>query len=157
MKRNQKLCIQIMEASGAFEGSMSRLSHRDFEGISINEFIEHCKLLDEEGSVETRLLSGGVALIRLTARGHDFLDAIDQERVIPHSPDHSSSGTFCGDTDSSESQRQQLSGGVIEVTDRRAHVPYDESIDSRHLTFSQARGYQDLPGPLVPRPDYFDG
>ena len=149
MKRNQKLCIQIMNASRASEGSMTRLSHRDFEGTSINEFIEHCKLLDEEGSVETRLASGGVALIRLTALGHDFLDALEQEQVILHSPDHSSSGTSCGNTDSSESQRHQLSGSATEVTAWRSHVPCNESIDSRHPTFSQAQGYEDIPGPLA--------
>ena len=77
MKRNQKLCIQIMKVCRAFEGSMPRLSHRDFESISINEFVEHCKLLDDGGLVEARLAFGGVAHIRLTARGHEFLEALD--------------------------------------------------------------------------------
>ena len=81
MKRNQKLCLQIMRASRAFEVSMPRLSHRDFESISIDEFVEHCRLLDEGGFVEARLAFGGVAHIRLTARGHEFLDALDQERA----------------------------------------------------------------------------
>ena len=70
-----------MKASRAREGSMPRLSHRDFEGISIDEFVEHCKLLDEEGFVEARLAFGGVAHIRLTLRGHNSLDALDQERA----------------------------------------------------------------------------
>ena len=81
MKRNQKLCLQIMGASRAFEVSMPRLSHRDFESISIDEFVEHCRLLYEGGFVEARLAFGGVAHIRLTARGHEFLDALDQERA----------------------------------------------------------------------------
>ena len=81
MKRNQKLCIQIMKVCRETEGSMPRLSHRDIEGTSIDEFVEHCKLLDEEGFVEARLAFGGVAHIRLTARGHEFLDALEQERV----------------------------------------------------------------------------
>ena len=34
MKRNQKLCIQIMKAFRATKVSMPRLSHRDFESIS---------------------------------------------------------------------------------------------------------------------------
>ena len=81
MNRNQKLCIQIMKVSRATQDPMPRLSHRDFEGISIDEFLEHCKLLDEEGFVEARLAFGGVARIRLTARGHDVLDALDQEQA----------------------------------------------------------------------------
>ena len=36
MKRNQELCIQIMKISRAAESSMSRLSYRDFEGITID-------------------------------------------------------------------------------------------------------------------------
>ena len=79
MRRSQKLCLQIMNNSRAVEGSMPRQSHRDFEGISIDEFIEHCRLLDEQGFIEARLAFGGVAHIRLTARGHEFLDALDQE------------------------------------------------------------------------------
>ena len=81
MKRNQKLCIQIMTVSRATEGSMARLRHRDFEGISIDEFVEHCKLLDEGGFVEAQLAFGGVAHIRLRARGHDLLDSLDQGQV----------------------------------------------------------------------------
>ena len=81
MIRNQKLYIQIMTACRETEGSMPKLSHRDFEGTSIDEFVEHCKLLDEEGFVEARLAFGGVAHIRLTARGHNFLDAMEQERA----------------------------------------------------------------------------
>ena len=42
MKRNQKLCIQIMKVCRETEGSMPRLSHRDIEGTSIDEFVEHC-------------------------------------------------------------------------------------------------------------------
>ena len=34
---------------------MPRLSYRDFEGITIDEFIEHCKQLDGEGLVEAHL------------------------------------------------------------------------------------------------------
>ena len=81
MKRNQKLCIQIMKASRATKVSMPRLSHRDFEGISIDEFVEHCKLLEEEGFVEAQPAFGGVAHVRLTARGHEFLDTLDQVQV----------------------------------------------------------------------------
>ena len=81
MKRNQVLCIEILEASQAAESSMPRLSYRNFEGISIDEFIEHCKILHYEGVVEARLAFGGVAFIRLTPRGHNFLDALYQERV----------------------------------------------------------------------------
>ena len=81
MKLNQELCIRIMKASRAAGGSMPRLSYRDFEGITIDVFIEHCKLLDEEGLVESQLAFGGVAHIRLTPRGHNALYALDKERV----------------------------------------------------------------------------
>ena len=81
MKRNQKLCVQIMKASKEVEGSIARLSHRDFEGTSIDEFVEHCRLLDEQGFIVARPAFGGMAHIRLTARGHEFLDALDQERT----------------------------------------------------------------------------
>ena len=81
MKRNQELRNQIMKTSRAAEDSMPRLSYRDFEGITIDEFIEHCKQLDGEGLVEAHLAFGGVANIRLTPRGHDFLDDLDQERI----------------------------------------------------------------------------
>ena len=81
MKLNQELCIRIMETSRAADGLMPRLSYRDFEGITIDEFIEHCKILEEEGLVESRLAFGGVAHIRLTSRGHNALDALDRERV----------------------------------------------------------------------------
>ena len=81
MKLNQELCIRIMEAARAAGGSMPRLSYRGFEGITIDAFIEHCKLLDEEGLVESQLAFGGVAHIRLTPRGHNALDALDKERV----------------------------------------------------------------------------
>ena len=83
MKRNRELEIQILDTVRADEGALSALAYRDFEGITINEFVESCKLLDEEGYVETRLASGGVAHIRLTARGHNFLDALDQEYTPP--------------------------------------------------------------------------
>ena len=79
MNRSQKLCILIMKASRASEDSMPRLSYRDFGDISIDYFVEHCKLLDEGGYIEARLASRGVAHVRLTARGHEFLDALDQE------------------------------------------------------------------------------
>ena len=39
MKRNQELCIRLMETSRAADGLMPRLSYRDFEGITIDEFI----------------------------------------------------------------------------------------------------------------------
>ncbi len=81
MKRNQELCIQIMKISRAAEGLMPRLSYRDFDGITVDEFFEHCKLLDDEGLVEAHLAFGGVAHIRLTPRGHNSLDALDQEHV----------------------------------------------------------------------------
>ena len=81
VKLNQKLFIQIMKVCRETEGAMPRLSHRDIEGTSADEFVEHCKLLDEEGFVEARLAFGGVAHIRLTGRGHEFLDALEQERV----------------------------------------------------------------------------
>ena len=81
MKLNQELCIRIMETSRAADGSMPRLSYRDFEGITIDEFVEHCKLLDEEGLVESQLAFGGVAHIRLTPRGHNALDSLDKERA----------------------------------------------------------------------------
>ena len=80
MKRNQELCIQIMRTSRSAEVSMPSLSYRDFEGITVDIFVEHCKLLDGEGLVEVKLAFGGVAHIRLTPRGHDFLDGLDQER-----------------------------------------------------------------------------
>ena len=80
MKRNQALCIQIMKASQAAEGSMPKLSYRDFEGITIAAFIEHCKLLEDEGLVESQLAFNGVAHIRLTPLGHNALDALDEER-----------------------------------------------------------------------------
>ena len=78
MKRNQKLCLQIMKVSRANEVSMATVSHREFEGISIDEFVEHCKLLDEGGFVEAQLIFGGVAHIRLTARGQDLLDSLNE-------------------------------------------------------------------------------
>ena len=77
MKRNQELCIQIMKTSRTNESPMTKLSYQDFGGITIDEFIEHCRLLDDEGLVEARLAMGGVAHIRLTARGHNFLDVRD--------------------------------------------------------------------------------
>ena len=77
MKLNQELCIRIMETSRAADGSMPRLLYRDFEDISIDEFVEHCQLLDERGFIEARLAFGGVAQVRLTARGHEFLEALD--------------------------------------------------------------------------------
>ena len=80
MKRNQYLCIQIMKTSRAAKVSTPRLSYRDFDGINIDEFLEHCKLLDDQGLVEAHWAFGGVAHIRLTGRGHDFLDGLDQER-----------------------------------------------------------------------------
>ena len=86
MKRNQELCIQIMKTSRSAEVSMPSLSYRDFEGITVDIFVEHCKLLDGEGLVEAQLAFGGVAHIRLTPRGHDFLDGLDQERPEGSTP-----------------------------------------------------------------------
>ena len=83
MKRNPELEIQIMNTVQADDGLMSTLSYKDFDGITIAEFVEHCKLLAVEGLVEARLAFGGVACIRLTAQGHDLLDAMDQEYTRP--------------------------------------------------------------------------
>ena len=83
MKRNRKLEFQIMQIVRADQGLISTVSYKDFNGITIDEFIEHCKLLDEKGLVEAVLASGGVAHVRLTARGHDYLDALDQDDTGP--------------------------------------------------------------------------
>ena len=77
MKRNRELEIQIMQIVRADEGLVSTVSYKDFDGITVAEFIEHCKILDEEGLVEAQLASKGVAHIRLTARGHNHLDSLD--------------------------------------------------------------------------------
>ena len=66
MKRNPELEFQIMKSARADEGSMSTLSYKDFAGVTISEFVEHCKLLEEEGFIEARLVFGGIAHIRLT-------------------------------------------------------------------------------------------
>ena len=79
MRRNQSLCFQIMLVCEAIDEPMPRLSYTDFENTSIDEFIEHCKLLHEEGSAEVQLVSGGVALVRLTAKGHDSLDTMRKQ------------------------------------------------------------------------------
>ncbi len=82
MERNWQIYLQIMKATRASEVPMATLSHGDFEGMSIDEFVEHCKLLDEEGYVDARLAFGGVAHIRLTAKGHNLLDSIDQQPTV---------------------------------------------------------------------------
>ena len=83
MKRNLELCIRIMKTAREAEGSMPRLSYRDFEGTTMDEFIEHCKQLGDGGLVEVRLVSGGGAHVRLTWRGNDFLDDLDRQGSRP--------------------------------------------------------------------------
>ena len=83
MKRNPELEIQIMNTVQADDGLMATLSYKDFDGITIAEFVEHCKLLADEGLVEARLASGGVAHIRLTARGPRLLRCLNQECAFP--------------------------------------------------------------------------
>lgn len=83
MKRKLELCIRILKTAREAEGSMPRLSYKDFEGTTIDEFIEHCKQLGDRGLVDVRLVSGGCAHVRLTWRGHDFLDDLDREPSRP--------------------------------------------------------------------------
>ena len=83
MKRNRELEIQIMQIVRADEGLMSTVSYKNFNGIIINEFVEHCRLLEEDGFIEASLAFGGVAHIRLTTQGHDYLDALEQEYTPP--------------------------------------------------------------------------
>ena len=83
MKRNRELEIQIMQIVRADEGLMSTVSYKSFNGITIDEFVEHCRLLEEDGFIEASLAFGGVAHIRLTTQGHAVLDAFDQQSPPP--------------------------------------------------------------------------
>ena len=83
MKRNRELEIHILVTVRADEGLISTLSYKDFDGVNKEEFFYHCKLLKEEELVEGVLANGGVAHIGLTARGHDYLDALEQDATGP--------------------------------------------------------------------------
>ena len=83
MKRNRELEIHILATVRADEGLMSTVSYKNFNGITINEFVEHCRLLEEDGFIEARLAFGGVAHIRLTTQGHAVLDAFEQQNPPP--------------------------------------------------------------------------
>ena len=59
---------------------MPRLSYEDFRGVTEESFFEHCKLLKDDELVEVGEAKGGIADMRLTPKGHDFLDAQDLRR-----------------------------------------------------------------------------
>ena len=83
MKRNQELEIQIMNTVQADDGLMSTLSYKDFDGITIAEFVEHCKLLADEGLVEARLAFRRSGSHQTDSSRPRLLRCLNQECAVP--------------------------------------------------------------------------
>ena len=75
MKRDMDLCRSILAKAEESEDMAVRLTQKDdFPNYKIDKFSEHCRLLADAGLVEPNQSFGGVANIRLTWAGHEFVE-----------------------------------------------------------------------------------
>ena len=75
MKRDMDLCRSILAKVEESEDTAVKLTQKDdFPNHTVDKFIEHCRLLADAGLVEPNLRFGGVANIRLTWDGHEFVE-----------------------------------------------------------------------------------
>ena len=75
MKRDMDLCRSILAKVEESEDTAVKLTQKDdFPNHTVDKFSEHCRLLADAGLVEPNLRFGGVANIRLTWAGHEFVE-----------------------------------------------------------------------------------